>query len=352
MRPQLDADHVRIQTASDAGTNLTESIHRLTDFLDVVGVVALLLGGIGVASGVTAFVARKIDAAAVLRCLGATGPQVLAIYVTQAAVMGLVGAVFGALLGVAIQLALPNAIRQFLPVDLAVHVVPRAVIVGLLLGLWVSLLFALRPLLSLRRVSPLQALRRDVDVGYPMEPHVRCVTRRRGGRSRSPPLSPARRHARPSLRIGLGAAAGVDRSRAHRPLARGRCPSHRRATDRATLVELRATSGRRQPASAGQSDAIGGAGTRLRRVPDLDPLPGAGNAHPRVRHIDAGVGRQSPLLRRAGGSGPWRRFDDSRVRLRDRGTNTNRDDADRIHQRRRHERRRAGSGRHDRLGHQ
>ncbi len=165
VRPALDADHVRVQTASDAGTNLTNAIQRLTDFLSVVGVVALLLGGIGVASGVTAFVARKIDTAAVLRCLGATGPQVLAIYVTQAAAMGLLGAACGAALGLAIQFALPSAIRDFLPIDLVVNIVPRAVVVGLLLGLWVSLLFALRPLLSLRRVSPLQALRRDVDVG-------------------------------------------------------------------------------------------------------------------------------------------------------------------------------------------
>ena len=165
VRPALDAEHVRVQTASDAGTNLTNAIQRLTDFLGVVGVVALLLGGIGVASGITAFVARKIDTAAVLRCLGATGPQVLAIYVTQAAAMGLLGAVCGAVLGLAIQLALPSAIRDFLPIDLAVVIVPRAIVVGLLLGLWVALLFALRPLLSLRRVSPLQALRRNVDVG-------------------------------------------------------------------------------------------------------------------------------------------------------------------------------------------
>ncbi len=75
MAPQ----RVRIQTVADAEANLTNGIKRLTDFLGVLGVVALLLGGIGVASGITAFVARKIEAAAILRCLGATGPQVLTI---------------------------------------------------------------------------------------------------------------------------------------------------------------------------------------------------------------------------------------------------------------------------------
>src|SRR6185312_11055713 len=96
------------------------------DFLGVIGVVALLLGGIGVASGIAAFVARKVDAAAILRCLGASGAQVLLVYVTQSAIMGLIGAVAGAALGVVIQFALPLAARDFLPVDLTVSIVPGA----------------------------------------------------------------------------------------------------------------------------------------------------------------------------------------------------------------------------------
>jgi len=143
--------------------NLTESIDQMSDFLGVVGLVALLLGGIGVASGVHAFVARKIDTVAMLRCLGATSRQVLIIYVLQAAVMGLVGAAVGAALGVAIQFALPVTVRDFLPVDVQVSLAPAAILVGLTLGVWVAMAFALRPLLALRNVSPLQALRRDLD---------------------------------------------------------------------------------------------------------------------------------------------------------------------------------------------
>ena len=110
-RRGLSPQRVRIQTVADAEASLTNGVKRLTDFLGVLGVVALLLGGIGVASGITAFVARKIEAAAILRCLGATGPQVLAIYLTQAAAMGLAGAAIGVLLGAGIQLALPSAVR-------------------------------------------------------------------------------------------------------------------------------------------------------------------------------------------------------------------------------------------------
>ncbi len=162
-RRGLAPQRVRIQTVADAEANLTNGIKRLTDFLGVLGVVALLLGGIGVASGITAFVARKIEAAAILRCLGATGPQVLTIYLTQAAAMGLAGAAIGVLLGAGIQLALPTAVRDFLPIGVSIEIVPRAMVIGLVTGLWIALLFALRPLLALRRVSPLQALRRHVE---------------------------------------------------------------------------------------------------------------------------------------------------------------------------------------------
>src|SRR5688572_20022371 len=163
LRPNLERARVRARTVVENEVNLTESIDQMSDFLGVVGLVALLLGGIGVASGVHAFVARKIDTVAMLRCLGATSRQVLIIYVLQAAVMGLVGAAVGAALGVAIQFALPMAVRDFLPVDVEVSLAPIAIIVGLTLGVWVAMAFALRPLLALRNVSPLQALRRDLD---------------------------------------------------------------------------------------------------------------------------------------------------------------------------------------------
>jgi putative ABC transport system permease protein len=164
-RARFRALDVRTRTVADEERGLTRAIDRLTDFLSIVGLIALLLGGVGVASGVSAFVTRKIDTVAVLRCLGATSRQILAVYVTQAAAMGLVGAAAGALLGVGLQLALPHAVAEFLPVDVTVSLDPSAIVTGLLVGLWVALVFALRPLLALRRVSPLQAIRRDVDPG-------------------------------------------------------------------------------------------------------------------------------------------------------------------------------------------
>ncbi|MFO0073196.1 MAG: ABC transporter permease, partial [Gemmatimonas sp.] len=75
---------VRVRTVADTEREFTEAVARLADFLSIIGLIALLLGGIGVASGVNAFVSAKIDTVAVLRCLGATSRQVVALYVIQA----------------------------------------------------------------------------------------------------------------------------------------------------------------------------------------------------------------------------------------------------------------------------
>ena len=154
---------VRVRTVADTERDFTESVARLADFLSIIGLIALLLGGIGVASGVNAFVSAKIDTVAVLRCLGATSRQVLALYVVQSAAMGLVGAIAGTLLGIAIQFLLPGVVSDFLPIDVELALEPRPLIMGLATGVWVSLMFAMRPLLALRRVSPLQAIRREMD---------------------------------------------------------------------------------------------------------------------------------------------------------------------------------------------
>jgi putative ABC transport system permease protein len=154
---------VRVRTVADTERDFTESVARLADFLSIIGLIALLLGGIGVASGVNAFVSAKIDTVAVLRCLGATSRQVLTLYVVQSAAMGLVGAIAGTLLGVAVQFLLPGVVSDFLPIDVELALEPRPLILGLVTGVWVSLVFAMRPLLALRRVSPLQAIRREMD---------------------------------------------------------------------------------------------------------------------------------------------------------------------------------------------
>ena len=102
-RPVWRAERVRSRTLREQQEQMDEALGSLGRYLGLIGVFALLLGGIGVASAMSAYMSRKADSIAVLRCIGATSGQVFGIYLLQAAVMGVAGAVAGVRLGGAVQ---------------------------------------------------------------------------------------------------------------------------------------------------------------------------------------------------------------------------------------------------------
>jgi putative ABC transport system permease protein len=138
---------------------LGQSLGNVNSFLALVGFASLFLGAIGVASAIHAHIRQKVPTVAILRCLGASASTSFAIYLVQGLGLGLIGTALGASLGIGAQLALPSLLRDFLPFSLEVAVSWPAVFRGVGAGLVVSVVFALLPLLEVRRVSPLLALR-------------------------------------------------------------------------------------------------------------------------------------------------------------------------------------------------
>ncbi len=154
---------VSFTTAQAQAEDLTFAVGSLSRFLGLVGLAALLLGGIGVASAIHVYVKDKLVTVAILRCLGATQGSVFRAYLLQSAVMGFLGSLVGAGFGVAIQFLLPGLLAEVLPVAVVPRVSWSAVAVGLAIGVWVSLIFAVGPMLDIRGVPPLLALRSDVE---------------------------------------------------------------------------------------------------------------------------------------------------------------------------------------------
>lgn len=162
-RELLREARVGSRTVADQAEDLTEAFGSLGRYLGLVGLMAMLLGGIGVASAVHAYVREKVPQIAVLRCLGATRRSVFGAYLLQTGAIGLGGAAAGAALGVAVQAVLPAMVGDALPVDVAFRVHWPAILGGVAAGATVSALFALLPLLAVRDVPPLQALRRGFE---------------------------------------------------------------------------------------------------------------------------------------------------------------------------------------------
>jgi putative ABC transport system permease protein len=163
LRRELRGERIQVQSARAQAEELAEGFRGLSRFLGLVGLMALLLGGIGVASAVHVYVRERIPAIAVLRCLGAREGTVFRAYLLQALVLGAGGAAVGVLLGVGIQFGLPLALAGVLPFDPSPRLRLGTMAAGLGVGAWVALLFALLPLLSVREVPPLAALRSEVD---------------------------------------------------------------------------------------------------------------------------------------------------------------------------------------------
>lgn len=171
LQERLREHRVGSDTVEEIRENWNENLTNLYRFLSLVGFVALLLGGLGVASAVHVYVKQRIATVAVLRCVGAQSWRTFSIYVIQAAGMGFLGALLGCLIGIGIQMLIPQVLADFLPVEVDFVVSWGSVVLGFSIGLGVTLLFALKPLISVRRVSPLLALRATIDPNStPREP--------------------------------------------------------------------------------------------------------------------------------------------------------------------------------------
>ena len=147
-------------TVAERRRELGRAMENVSAFLSLTGLVALLLGSIGVAAAMHAMVLRKLPTVAVLRCLGAGAGLGLGVFLVQGIAVGVAGSVAGALAGAGVQAALGALLQDFLPVEAGEFGVRWAEVVragGI--GLALTTLCTLVPLLAVRRVSPLGVLR-------------------------------------------------------------------------------------------------------------------------------------------------------------------------------------------------
>ncbi|WP_058104290.1 ABC transporter permease [Maribacter dokdonensis] len=169
--PLLDAENADMDTHTDTSERLGRRYENVGRFLNLVAFIALLLGCVGIASSVHIYIKEKLKAVAVLKCLGATRKQTFLIFLLQIAGMGLLGGIIGTAIGLLLQQTFPLILQEFLPFTVEISTSYPAIFVGLLLGVSMSVLFALSPLVHTWFVSPLQVLRVQEDTGKKSRPY-------------------------------------------------------------------------------------------------------------------------------------------------------------------------------------
>lgn len=152
-------ERVRVSTVERERQMVGRTLDRLTGFLQLTGLTALLLGGVGVAGGVQIYLRDKLAGVAVLRCLGCPAGAAFAVSFLQVAVAGGIGALLGVALGAAVQPLVPKVAGAFLPISGELQFDGSGLLPSFLFGWLVILLCALGPLFKVRRATPLTVLR-------------------------------------------------------------------------------------------------------------------------------------------------------------------------------------------------
>ncbi len=162
LRGRLSKEGARVVTFRDAQPRVQRFLDQLSTYLGLIGLTALFVGGIGVASTIHGFLSQKMTDIAILKTIGADTGVIMKMYLLQSLLMGGIGSMLGVVLGIVLQAALPVLLEGLipLPVDFTISFLP--VIKGLVLGMLSTLAFTLWPLLTIRHVPPALVFRREI----------------------------------------------------------------------------------------------------------------------------------------------------------------------------------------------
>ncbi|CAM5490624.1 Macrolide export ATP-binding/permease protein MacB OS=Afipia felis OX=1035 GN=macB PE=4 SV=1 [Afipia felis] len=156
-----------IRNSLNASPQLERNVSRFTQFLSLVGLAALLIGGIGVVNAVRSHLERKRDVIATYKALGASAAMVFAIYLIQVLLLALLGSLIGAALGAALPYAVLAAFGHLLPLPIAAGIHPGTLALALGYGVFAALAFALWPLGRVRDIPAAVLFRAEVSDELP-----------------------------------------------------------------------------------------------------------------------------------------------------------------------------------------
>jgi putative ABC transport system permease protein len=150
----------QIRSFGEASPSLERLIDRVALFLSLVGLTALLVGGVGIGNAIGGYIAGKTATIATLKCLGASTRLVFAAYFVEIMALAGLGVVVAVVLGAAAPLAAAPLLAGVLPISVRFAIYPAPLALAALFGLLTTLIFSLWPLAGIGRI-PAGALFRD-----------------------------------------------------------------------------------------------------------------------------------------------------------------------------------------------
>jgi putative ABC transport system permease protein len=173
-RAQLPEAGWDIRSHSNASPQLERNVERFTQFLTIVGLTALLVGGVGVGNAVKSHLDRRRETIATMKALGASGRRIFSIYLTQVLIMAFAGGSLGVALGAVLPFVIAWTFGAIIPLPLVPAFHPGELILALMYGLLTALVFTLWPLGRAHDV-PVAELFRDMVAPQSHRPRKRYV---------------------------------------------------------------------------------------------------------------------------------------------------------------------------------
>jgi len=152
----------RIVDFRNPNPSITRGLEHMTNYLSLIGLLALLVGGLGVATTIHAYLQQKLDSIAIIKCLGGRAFQIMRIYLMQGVLLGILGSLIGVVLGYVVQLFFPQLLVGLLNIPTQLEIAPSAAVQGFLIGLLTTMLFLLPPLLAIGQVRPARVFLREM----------------------------------------------------------------------------------------------------------------------------------------------------------------------------------------------
>ncbi len=153
---------IRITDYRDPNPSVSRGLQRAARFLSLIGLLALLVGGLGVSTTIHTYLRQKLDSIAILKCLGGRSKQIMRIYLVQGLVLGALGSALGVGLGYLIQLLFPWLLKGLVDLPTNLEIAPGAAVQGFTVGILTTLLFLLPPLLAIRKIQPMRVFLREM----------------------------------------------------------------------------------------------------------------------------------------------------------------------------------------------
>jgi len=160
LEKELSQNGLKIKTFHEVRPRVQEFLKNLTFYLGFIGLMTLLIAGIGVVESMRSLIRKYLKSIAILKCLGASSKQIMAIYLFQALIIGMIGSLIGIVLGTIIQFTLPLLLNTLFAFNVSHQLSYISIVKGLLIGVTTAVVCTSWPLLEIKHIGPYSIFRR------------------------------------------------------------------------------------------------------------------------------------------------------------------------------------------------